>query len=210
MKGTGVISALGELLLGKTRLSVLSLLLPDPDRRMYLRQILRITRAGQGALQREMATLTRAGILTKTREANLTFYQANRQCPVFGELKGIVEKTAGIAGSLREALLPLADVIERAFVFGSVARGEERAGSDIDLMIVGDVSFLDVVTAVSPLQESLGREINPVVLTAKELRQRVTRHDHFIGRVMREQQVDLIGAECESPRVDDDGNHRRA
>ncbi|MGB2982827.1 MAG: nucleotidyltransferase domain-containing protein [Candidatus Bipolaricaulia bacterium] len=198
MKGTdSTPSSLGTLLLGRTRLSILSLLLLQPERRLYLRQILRMTGAGQGAVQRELAKLAHAGILTKTREANLTYYQANQMAPVFNDLKGLVEKTAGIAGFLRTALLPLADTIERAFLFGSIARGEERAESDIDLMVIGDASFLEVVTAISSLQESLGREINPTVFTQTEFSQRLESDDHFLGRLMRENRVDLIGGDRE-------------
>lgn len=190
-------SSLGSLLFGKTRLSILSLLLLDPERRLYLRQILRLTGAGQGAVQRELKKLTSVGILTKTHEGNLTYYQANQLAPVFGDLRGLVEKTAGIAGVLRTALLPLADSIEHAFLYGSIARGEERGQSDIDLMVVGGVSFLDVVTAVSELQESLGREINPTVFTPTEFQQRIEEGDHFLTRVMSEQRADLIGGDRE-------------
>ena len=198
MKGTTeTASSLGSLLLGKTRLSILSLLLLQPERRLYLRQILRLTGTGQGAVQRELAKLASAGILTKTRVANLTYYQANPMSPVFDNLKGLVEKTAGIPGFLRTALLPLASTIERALLYGSVARGEERAESDIDLMVIGDVPFFDVVAAVSSLQELLGREINPTVFTSQELRQRLDQGDNFVTRVMREDKVDLMGGERE-------------
>ena len=191
-------SSLGSMLLGKTRLSVLSLLLSQPERKLYLRQILRETGAGQGAVQRELANLANAGILTKTREANLTYYQANRMSPVFSDLRGLVEKTAGIAGLLRTELRPLASMIERAFLYGSVARGEERAESDIDLMVIGDVSFFDVVAAVSSLQESLGREINPTVFTSAEFQQRLEQGDPFLRRVIDGDKVDLIGGDHES------------
>lgn len=198
MKGTDTAaSSLGARLLGRTRLAILSLLLLEPSRRLYLREIVRRTGAGQGAVQRELANLVRTGILTKTREGNLTYYQANRSSPVFDDLRGLVEKTAGIPSAIREALLSLADSIERAFVYGSLARGDERAESDVDLMVVGDVSFMAVVAAVSPLQETLGREINPSVFTAREFRERLERGDHFLSRVMREDRVDLIGGERE-------------
>jgi len=196
MKGTDRSgSSLGALLLGRTKLSILSLLLPQPERRLYLREIVRRTGAGQGAVQRELAKLTRAGILTKTREGNLTYYQANRRAPVFADLRGLVEKTAGIAGALRAALLPLAGSIDHAFLYGSTARGNERGESDIDLMVVGDVPFLDVVTAVSALQEFLGREVNPTVFTPAEFRERIEQGDHFLTRVMSGERVDLIGGE---------------
>jgi predicted nucleotidyltransferase len=198
MKGTSSRStSLGTLLLGKTRLSILSLLLPQPSRRLYLREIARITGAGQGGVQRELEKLTRTGILAKTREANLTYYQANRSSPVFDDLKGLVEKTAGIPGAVRSALLPLADSIEHAFLYGSMARGDERGGSDIDLMVIGDVAFLDVVSAVSALQETLGREINPTVFTRAEFRQRIEKGDHFLTRVMSSERTDLIGGDRE-------------
>lgn len=196
MKGTNdAPSSLGSMLLGKTRLSILSLLLLQPERKLYLRQILRLSGAGQGAVQRELAQLAQAGILTKTREANLTYYQANQMSPIYGDLKGLVEKTAGIAGFLRTALLPLAKNIEHAFIYGSVARGEERADSDIDLMVIGDVSFFDVVSAVSSMQASLGREVNPTVFTPAEVKDRLAQGDHFLTRVMREPRTNLIGGE---------------
>jgi len=199
MKGTHSKStSLGALLLGRTRLSILSLLLSQPSRRLYLREIARVTGAGQGAVQRELEKLTRAGILVKEREGNLSYYSANRSSPVFVELRGLVEKTAGIAGSLRAALLPLTDSIEHAFLYGSIARGEETAQSDIDLMVIGAVSFLAVVSAVSPLQESLGREINPTVFSSQEFRERLAQGDHFLSRVMQQDRVNLIGGNHET------------
>ena len=179
-------------------MAILSLLLLEPTRRLHLREIIRLAGVGQGSVQRELTKLVRAGVLNKTREGNLTHFQANPMCPVFTELRGLVEKTAGVSGSLRTALLPLTQEIEHAFLFGSVARGDERAESDIDLIIVGGVSFMAVVAAISPLQEFLGREINPTVFTPEEFRQRLDRGDHFLSRVMQEDRVDLIGGEHES------------
>jgi len=193
-----IASLLGSLLLGKTRLSILSLLFSQPERRLYLRQIIRLAGAGQGAVQRELARLVRAGILIKTREGNLAYYQVNRAVPVFEELRGIVQKTAGIADLLRVALLPLSDSIQQAFLYGSTARGTEHAESDIDLMVIGDVSFFDVVSAVSPLQETLGREINPTVFTSDEFEKRLAARDHFLSQVMQDERADVIGGKRES------------
>jgi len=191
-------SGLGTLLFGKTRLAILALLLPDPARRLHLREIIRLAKVGQGSVQRELARLVRAGVLIKTPEGNLTYYEANRTCPVFHELRGLVEKTAGIGDAIREALLPFTDSIEHAFLYGSTARGEEGAASDIDLMIVGEASFLDVVSAISPLQETLGREINPTVFTEAEFRRRMKEQDPFLEHVMRNERTDLIGGDRES------------
>ena len=190
-------STLGSLLLGKTRLAILSLLFSQPDRKLYLRQIIRLTGAGQGAIQRELANLVQAGVLTKTREANLAYFQVNRAVAVYNELRGIVQKTAGIPDFLRTALLPLADSIQHAFIYGSMASGTERAESDVDLMVIGDVSFFDVVSVVSPLQETLGREINPTVFTSDELARKQTARDPFLSQVMENAQVDLIGGDHE-------------
>jgi len=193
-----IASLLGSLLLGKTRLSILSLLFSQPERRLYLRQIIRLAGAGQGAVQRELAHLVRAGILTRTREGNLAYYQVNRAVPVFEELRGIVQKTAGIPDLLRVALLPLSDSIQQAFLYGSTARGTEHAESDIDLMVIGNVSFFDVVSAVSPLQKTLGREINPTVFTSDEFEKRLAARDHFLSQVMQDERVDVIGGKRES------------
>lgn len=195
-------SSLGALLLGRTRLAILSLLLSQPERKLYLRQIIRLSGAGQGAVQRELALLVRAGILLKTREANLAYFQANCASPVFQELRGLIQKTAGIAALLRTALLPLADSIERAFLYGSVARGEEQTESDVDLMIVGSVPFFDVVSAISPLQETLGREINPTVFTEAEYNARLAAEDHFLTQVQADPRIDLIGGEHDSRSVE--------
>ena len=195
-------SSLGALLLGKTRLAILSLLLSQPERKLYLRQIIRLSGAGQGAVQRELSLLVGAGILLKTREANLAYFQANHATPVYEELRGLIRKTAGIADLLRTALLPLAHSIERAFLYGSLARGEERSDSDVDLMVIGDISFFDVVSAVSSLQETLGREINPTVFTEAEYNERRAADDHFLAQVQADPRIDLIGGENDSRSVE--------
>ncbi len=201
MSAVRLASTLGALLLGQTRLAILSLLLTQPERKLYLRQIIRLLSAGQGAVQRELARLVRAGILVKTREGNLAYFQANRATPVFEELRALVQKTAGVAGLIQTALLPLGDSIDRAFLYGSVARGDERSESDIDLMVIGDVSFFDVVSTVSPLQETLGREINPTVFTAAEYAKRLADKEHFLTRVEEDPKIELIGEEDDSRSV---------
>jgi predicted nucleotidyltransferase len=193
MRTTVAASSLGALLLGRTRLAILALLLDKPGRRLYLRQIVRLTGAAQGGVQRELDFLVRAGILSKTREGNLAYFEANRMAPIYEELRGLVRKTAGIPELLRTALLPHAPSIARAFVYGSVARGEEGAASDIDLMVIGDVSFFDVVAAMSPLQQTLGREINPTVFDSAEYGRRLRAKDPFLTRVEKQPRIDLIG-----------------
>jgi len=144
-------------------------------------------------VQRELAKLTASGLLTVRPIGNQKRYQANPAAPIHAELVAIMQKTVSLAEPLREALAPLAARIEQAFVFGSIARGEAGPRSDVDLMIVGDATFADVVEAMYPLHARLGREVNPVVLTAREFRAR-TKDPGFIARVMNGPRILLIGA----------------
>ena len=141
------INKLGATLFGKTRRAVLSLLYGHPDEGFYLRQISRMTSVGMGALQRELKQLTEAGFLTRSVIGQQAFFKANPDCPVYRELRDIVFKTFGVADLLREALAPLADKIKAAFIYGSMAGDEFSQGSDVDVMVIGDISFADVVSS---------------------------------------------------------------
>jgi predicted nucleotidyltransferase len=162
---------IGPALFDATRRAVLRLLFTHADERFYQRQIIRAVGLGSGAVQRDLAQLTRAGILKRTVEGRQTYYQANRTCHVFEELYGLIRKTFGAPEVLQEALHPLADRIQFAFIFGSVASGRGNPESDIDLMIVGDaVSMHDVVSALAGAQDELRREINPSIYAVDEHR----------------------------------------
>lgn len=184
---------LGDALFTRTQQQVLGLLYGQPQRSFYLKEILRLTEMGVATIKRELERMRDAGILTMTQIGNQHHYQANPQCPVYDELLGIVKKTFGVAGVLRLALEPLAEQIERAFVFGSVASGKETASSDIDLMVIGSVSFGDLVAALYPVQETLGREINPKIYSPDEWQQMRVAGDNFIADVMVKPRMDVIG-----------------
>lgn len=162
-----------DLLFGAYRQRALSLLLLQPDQRFHVREIARLTGTNAGTLHRELAKLAEAGLLLRETRGNQVLYGANRNCPVFDELSGLLRKTSGAAAVIRTVLQPLDSRIRYALIFGSVARGAENVGSDVDVLVVGDVGFSDVVRALYPAQETLGREINPVVYSVEELRQRV-------------------------------------
>ena len=189
--------SMGAALFGKTRLAILSLLYGRVDRAFYLSEIVRLAGVGRGAVQRELARLTRAGLLTKTRQGNQTYFRANAEASIFDELRGLVRKTTGIVDRLRLSLKPLADHIQAAFVFGSVARGEETATSDIDLLIVGDVSLFDVVAATAGIRETLGRDLNPTVYPPAEYTEKVRRKDHFLTAVLAGPKLYIIGGDHE-------------
>jgi predicted nucleotidyltransferase len=185
------------ILFGKTRRAVLALLYCHPEESFYLREIVRISGCGLGAVQRELKLLEQAGILRRRVRGRSVWFQANRQCPVFEELKSLVLKTAGVADILRTALTPLAAKIQIALVYGSVARGEETAASDLDVLIIGEASFAEVVSALSPVQEALGREINPTVYPPDEFAAKMAGRNHFLTSLLKTKRIFLIGDERE-------------
>ncbi|MCK4622708.1 MAG: nucleotidyltransferase domain-containing protein [Desulfuromonadales bacterium] len=181
-----------EILFGAYRRQVLALLLLRPDERFHVRGIARLTGIPAGSLHRELTLLAQAELLLRQKEGRQVYYQANRQSPIFAELAGIFRKTAGLADVIRAALLPLADQIELAFVFGSVAQGKERSNSDIDLFVVGEVSFTAIVAALADLHERLGREINPVIMRSDEFSEKCG-SDPFLQRITKETKIYVMG-----------------
>jgi len=187
------------LLFPEYRRKVLGLLLLDPESSYHVREIARLTGTTPGTLNRELALLTKADLLTRTRTGNLVSYQANIRSPIFEELASIARKTFGLADVLKDALAPLADRIERAFVFGSAASGRTTAGSDIDIMIIGDgIGFGEAVALLHPKQEMLGREINPRIYTRDEWRRLAQENGAFYRDILAKPKVHLIGDKDES------------
>jgi len=129
------------------------------------------------------------------------YYQANRENPIFAELKSIIAKTSGIGDVLNEGLASLAERIRLAFVYGSIARGDEDASSDVDLMVIGEASFADVVSALSDSESKLGREINPTVYGPREFREKLAPKNHFLSTVAKEKKLFVIGDEHEFGRL---------
>jgi predicted nucleotidyltransferase len=193
-----------ELLFGAYRRQVLSLLLLRPDESFYVREIGRLTGVPAGSLHRELKALSRAGLLVRTAAGNQVRYQASRDCPIYEELAAIFRKTAGLADVLRDLLSPLAAEISLAFVFGSVAQGKAKATSDIDLLVVGSVSFPTVVEACHRGRERLGREVNPVVMSGAAFRAKLRQNDRFISRVLKEPKIFLIGGAGELGKLAED------
>ena len=188
-------------LFGRTRRLVLAWLFGHPDERFYLRQMVRQSGAAQGAVQRELQLLVEAGILRRTVEGLHVYFQANRQSPIFPELNALLLKTAGIVDVVREALVPLADRILVAFVFGSAARGELRSDSDVDVLVVGDVAFAAVANALAAAQGRLGRDVNPTVYPPAEFRNKVRARHHFLTAVLQEPRLFAVGGPDELARL---------
>ena len=185
---------LASLLFKDYRRRVLGLLLLHPDETYHVREIARLTGTIAGTLHKELTNLAAAGVLIKEASGNQVRYGANRECPIFEELAGILKKTSGVVDVLAERWAPLEKRIRAAFVFGSVARGSETAGSDIDVLIVGNVGFAVAVEALHPAQEVLGREINPKVFNPAEWRKRIEMKDPFAVEVMAKPKLFVIGS----------------
>ena len=184
---------LGALLFGAYRRQVLALLLMHADQSFHVREIARITGKPAGTLYRELNSLAVAGLLTRSPFGNQIHYRANPACPIYEELRGILRKTFGVADVLRAALEPRADWIDVAFVYGSVARGEERAASDVDVMIIGKLKFSDAVLALSPAEEMLRREVNPHVYSAREFKKKFTDGEPYLARAVQGSKIYLMG-----------------
>jgi predicted nucleotidyltransferase len=166
-----------------------------------LRQLVRSAGLGLGAAQREVKRLSDAGIIRRTVSGHQVFYQADPDCPIFSELKGLMVKTTAVADVLRAALAPLAAEIRLAFIYGSVAKLAQRNRSDVDVMVVGESAFGEVVSAVGAAQDTLAREINPTVYSPAEFRSKLKAGHHFLTAVLEGEKVFLIGDEHELARL---------
>ena len=186
-------SGLGASLFSRTRVAVLSLFLLNSDQRYYVRQVVQRVALGYGAVQRELAILSRIGILEREHEGNQVYYRANRSCPIYGELKSILVKTAGLADVLRDRLSVIEAGCRLAFVYGSFAEAKDDSGSDIDVMVVGRVSFAEVSEALSQAQAAVGREVNPTVYPVGEFRRKLS--TPFLKSVLAKPKIFLIGDE---------------
>ena len=188
-------------LFGKTRQALLSLLYTHADEAHLQETLIHLAALGRGTVQRELDFLTRAGIVRRTVRGRQVYFQADPDCPIFPELRGLIVKTAGVADILRSALNQLADRIAAAFIYGSVVKGAERRGSDVDVMVIGDVSFAEVTGALGRTQEAIGREVNPSVYPATEFRAKLAARHHFLKTVLKDEKLFLIGDERELARL---------
>lgn len=189
-------SAVASALFTPVQQRVLGLLFGQPERRFQSAELIRLAGSGTGAVHRQLQRLEKAGLVTVSREGNQKYYAARKDAPVFPELHGLVVKTVGIVEPLRAALAPIAAEIDLAFVFGSVAKGSERAGSDIDLLVVTDeLAYADIYSALASAEQVLGRTINPTVFTQAEWKKKRARHDSFAAMITAQPRLFVIGSD---------------
>lgn len=186
--------SLSAALFPRTKQRVLGILYGQPERSFYLNELIKLADSGSGAVQRELATLTSSGLVSVRQVGNQKHYQANANTPIFNELRAIVQKTVGLADPLRQALQAMADQITAAFVYGSVAKRTDTASSDIDLMIIADdLSYGALFTALEDVSVTLGRPVNPTILSQDEFRQRIAKRESFLTRVMEQPKIWVLG-----------------
>jgi predicted nucleotidyltransferase len=179
----------------KTLARLLTVFLTSPESTFYQKELANLAGKGLYAVQRELSRLEKAHLLIRMPIGNRVYYRANRKHPAFEDLKRVVLKTMGLGDALRSALAPLGDNVRLAFIYGSCARGEETAESDIDLLLVGNLSLRKASTVLGPVGRALGREFNPSVYPLEEFRNKAREGHHFITEVLRGKKIYLIGDE---------------
>ena len=182
---------LSEFLTSSTRAEILRVLFDGTGEERYLREIEKLTNVGIHSLQKEVKHLSRIDLIKARKDGNRIYYSANLEHPLYPELISMVEKTVGIVFLLKERLVD--QKIKCAFIFGSVAKDTEKASSDIDLVVIGDIGMRGLSKLLSGMQESVGREINPHVFTEIEFKSRIKKKDHFVLSIMKEKIKPIVG-----------------
>jgi predicted nucleotidyltransferase len=189
-------TGIADALFSTVQQRVLGLLFGNTGRSYYANEIIAHVRSGTGAVQRELTKLAGARLVTETRIGNQRHFQANRESPVFDELRSLIAKTAGVADVLRAALLSAAPGLKTAFIFGSVAKGKDTASSDIDLMVVDDaITYADLFAGLDKASKRLHRTVNPTIYTTHEFKTRIRKRNAFVTRALSGPKIWLIGDE---------------
>jgi predicted nucleotidyltransferase len=174
-----------EVLFPEIRSKILATLILQPEKRWFLTELAQHLRTPPSSLQREVEALSRAGLLEQTKDGRRVYFKADTNSPVFSDLRGLLEKTAGLIPILREEVDSFGKRIQLAFVYGSTARSEESSESDVDLLIVGDVGLSDLVPSLRRAERRFGRPVNPTVYSSKEFKTKARNQDHFLTTVLR-------------------------
>jgi predicted nucleotidyltransferase len=176
------------------RAGVLSATLLQPEHWWFMTELARHLEVTPSSLQRELESLVAFGFLLRRQDGRRTYFKANTESPLFPELSGLVEKTAGIIPELKRAIEKFGGRIELAFLYGSIARGEERAGSDIDLMVVGTLQQIDLLPILRKLENRFRRDVNVTLFSPEEFRRKLASSDHFLSSVMNTKTIPLKGS----------------
>ncbi|UCF35203.1 MAG: nucleotidyltransferase domain-containing protein [Phycisphaerales bacterium] len=190
-----------EALFPAVRRAVLATLLLHPEREWYFRDLAKYLGLRPSSLTRELRNLVGGGILRRREDGNRVYYQAEPACPFLPELRGLMVKTAGLVEVLRQVLEPVTDRIVSAFVYGSIARGEELSDSDIDFMVIGETGRFELSKALREAEQRLARAVNTTVYKADEFAEKVTSDDHFVRAVLDRDKLFVLGCEDDLERA---------
>jgi predicted nucleotidyltransferase len=191
---SSVPTSVADALFTGTQQRVLALLFGQPERSFFTKELIDLAGGGSGAVQRELARLQSSGLIVQTVLGNQKHYRANANAPIFAELCGIAAKMLGPVDTLRRCLAPLADALQLALLYGSVAKGRDTAHSDFDVLLVSDTLTLEqVYAALAPAEKQLGRSISPTLYTSAEFRRRLTARNPFLSKLLAGETVTLIG-----------------
>lgn len=191
---------LAELLSSRARAEIFRLLLSGTGEELHVREIERRSGLNDSTLRQELRKLVRLDLVQSRRDSNRVYYRAKTESPLYPEIRNLVLKTSGLSDVLKSALMD--ERIRVAFVFGSIARGEEKAGSDVDLMVIGQLGLRDLSRLLSGIEEKIGREVNPHVLREEEFRKRIREKEHFVSRVMEAPKIFVTGTQRELEAMD--------
>lgn len=195
-------TSIGDALFTKTQQRVLGLLYGNPQQSFYTNEIVRWADMGRGTISRELNRLVSAGLLVVLRKGNQHYYSANSENPVYNELVNIVRKTFAIADVIREAFVPVYEQIDLAFIYGSIAKKEETASSDIDLLVITDtLAYTDLMTVLSGVESSLARPINPSIYTASQIKNKLQQKNAFLTRVMEQPKIWVKGSDDDIRKI---------
>jgi len=190
------VSAIASALFTTVQQRVLGIVFGQPERRFQSAELIRLADSGTGAVHRQLQRLVEAGLVVVTRDGNQKYYKAQKDSAIYPELHGLIVKTVGVVEPLRAALAPIANRIHLAFVFGSVAKGNEHGGSDLDLLVVTDaLAYADIYAALETAERALGRSINPTVFTRAEWKRKRGRKDSFAARITSQRRLYVIGTD---------------
>lgn len=201
-------SIIADALFTKTQQRVLAILFSKPEQSVYLNEIVRVANIGKGTIKRELERMTSAGLLTIQHIGNQTHYQANPNCPIYNELRSITQKTVGIVDIIKTALQSLDAQITQAFIYGSVAKQQDTANSDIDLMLISDtLPYATLMSTLLEAETSIGRTINPSIYTTQQIHDKLHSNNAFITRVFAQPKLWIKGSDNDTSEIGQSGKN---
>jgi predicted nucleotidyltransferase len=190
-----------DALFPKVRQNILAATFSQPEKWWFMSELASFINTTPSSLQRELLALVESGILRSRRDGNRLYYQAESESPIFASLKELLAQTLGITQSLKESLLPLAKKIKCAFIYGSLARGQEHTLSDVDLIVIGSVGLAELSPILRESERKFNREINANCYSVAEFQKKVQTKNHFLSNILKQDKIMLLGENHELEQI---------